>query len=89
MISASDKDTIVRIARKYKVRRVMLFGSSQQGSETARDIDIAVDGVDAPIFFDFYRDLILCLSKPVDVIDLSDNTRFARLVEAKGTLIYG
>jgi predicted nucleotidyltransferase len=89
MIATSDRDAIVRIARKYKVRRVILFGSSQHESETARDIDIAVDGVDASVFFDFYRDLIFCLSKPVDVIDLSENTRFTRLVEAKGNLIYG
>jgi predicted nucleotidyltransferase len=89
MISDSDKNVIVRIARKYNVRRVLLFGSSRKNPDTARDIDIAVDGVDASIFFDFYRDLIFDLSKPVDVVDLSENTRFTRMVAETGILIYG
>jgi predicted nucleotidyltransferase len=89
MISDSDKNIIVNIARKYNVRRIFLFGSSQKNPDDARDIDLAVEGIDASIFFDFYRDLIFGLSKPVDVVDLSENTRFTRLVAEKGSLIYG
>ena len=79
----------MKIARKYNARRVLLFGSSQKEPDSARDIDIAVDGIEASIFFDFYRDLIFGLSKPVDVVDLSEDTRFTRLIAEKGSLIYG
>lgn len=89
MISDADRNVIKRIAHKYNVKRVLLFGSSQKNPDEARDIDIAVEGIEASVFFDFYRDLIFGLSKPVDVVDLSENTRFTRLVEAKGSLIYG
>jgi predicted nucleotidyltransferase len=89
MISDSDKNVITKIARKYNVRRVLLFGSSQKNPDTSRDIDIAVEGVGASMFFDFYRDLIFDLSKPVDLVDLSENTRFTRMVAETGSLIYG
>jgi uncharacterized protein len=89
MISDADKNVITQIARKYKAARVLLFGSSRNSPDEARDIDLAVEGVEAALFFDFYRDLIFGLSKPVDVVDLSENTRFTRLVASNGIPIYG
>jgi predicted nucleotidyltransferase len=89
MISNIDKDSIITIARKYKVSRVLLFGSSASSDKEGNDIDLAVDGISSLNFFSFYRDLIFKLTKPVDVIVLSDSTKFHRMIEAEGIPIYG
>ncbi len=89
MISEHDKATIVDIARRYDAREVLLFGSSADPSREANDIDLAVEGVAPERFFSFYGDLLFGLSKPVDVIDLSNNTKFNRLVYREGIRLYG
>jgi predicted nucleotidyltransferase len=84
MISEADKEKIRDIARKYNARRVLLFGSSLSPDKESRDIDIAVEGILAKDFFRFYGDLMLTLSKPVDVIDLSVKSKFHQLVQEEG-----
>ncbi|HUW20700.1 MAG TPA: hypothetical protein VMW16_15490 [Sedimentisphaerales bacterium] len=77
------------IARRYGVKRVLLFGSGAAPEGEANDIDLAVEGIVPEEFFNFYGDLIFGLSKPVDLIDLSDNTKFSRLVSREGIPLYG
>ncbi|GAI09317.1 unnamed protein product [marine sediment metagenome] len=89
MISEQDRATIVDIARRYGVRGVLLFGSSADPSREANDIDLAVEGIVPEEFFSFYGDLLFGLSKPVDLIDLSNNTKFNRLVYRDGIRLYG
>jgi predicted nucleotidyltransferase len=89
MISEQDKATIVDIARRYGVRGVLLFGSSADPKREADDIDLAVEGIVPEKFFSFYGDLIFGLSKPVDLIDLSSDTKFNRLVYREGIRLYG
>ena len=89
MISEQDKATIVDIARRYNVRRVLLFGSSADPNREANDIDLAIEGIVPEKFFSFYGDLLFSLSKPVDLIDLSNNTKFNRLVYREGIRLYG
>jgi predicted nucleotidyltransferase len=89
MISEQDKATIVDIARRYGVREVLLFGSSADPNRDANDIDLAVEGIAAEEFFSFYGELLFALSKPVDVIDLSNDTKFNRLVYREGIRLYG
>ncbi|GAF69103.1 unnamed protein product [marine sediment metagenome] len=89
MISEQDKATIVDIARRYDVRGVLLFGSSADPKREANDIDLAVEGIVPERFFGFYGDLLFDLSKPVDLIDLSNNTKFNRLVYREGVRLYG
>ena len=40
MISELDKQTIVKIAKKYKATCVLLFGSSLRKGAIAKDIDL-------------------------------------------------
>jgi len=54
-----------------------------------RDQNIAVEGINPRDFFDYYGDLLLKLSKSVDVIDLSEVSKFATLVKKGGVTIYG
>ena len=89
MISDSDKQIITDLASRYEVERIFLFGSSASDREEARDIDLGVEGIPAKSFFEFYGRLLFAVSKPVDVIDLSRDTKFARLVRDEGIPIYG
>ena len=89
MISAEDRDSISKIAERYDVGRLLLFGSSIDPSRHARDIDLAVEGLAPEEFFRFYGDLLFGVSMPVDLIDLSEDTKFNRLVRDEGFLLYG
>ena len=51
MISEKDKRIILDIARKYKVKRVVLFGSGAGFTTENRDIDLAVEGLPDKDFF--------------------------------------
>jgi hypothetical protein len=67
---------------------MILFGSSLHSPQTARDIDLGVDGVRARDFFCLYRDLYSRLPKPVDLIDLSERSLFADMIRSEGAVIY-
>ncbi|MFH1360685.1 MAG: hypothetical protein ABIJ41_06570 [Candidatus Omnitrophota bacterium] len=90
MISEKDKQAIAAIADKYNVKRILLFGSyAALPEENARDIDLAVEGIQAKDFFKFYGDLLFKLKKSVDLIDLSSDCKFNSLVREEGIPIYG
>lgn len=84
MITEKDKNTIREISKKYHATRVILFGSSIDVGKESRDIDIAVEGIEPKDFFKYYGDLLLNISKPVDVIDLSGTSKFVKLVLQEG-----
>jgi predicted nucleotidyltransferase len=89
MISETEKRTIRKIAEKYSVKRVLLFGSSLAPGKEGRDIDLAVEGIAPQDFFEFYGDLLLKLSKPVDVVDLSGTSKFIKMIKLEGIPLYG
>ena len=88
MISENDKIKILKYAKKYKLTKVILFGSSKERTD-ANDIDIGVKGIAPKLFFDFCWELYRDLSKPVDVVDLSKDSLFNKLVEQDGLVLYG
>jgi len=88
MITEKDKRIIERIARKYHASRVLLFGSSVNENVDSQDIDIAVEGVADADFFAFYGELLCKLSKPVDIIDLSRNSKFVEVILQEGVPFY-
>ena len=89
MITEHEKDIILRCAQKYTASSILLFGSSSEGEEQANDIDLGVKGIDKRVFFKFYAELVKHLSKPVDLIDLSQKSLFNSIVEETGVKIYG
>ncbi len=89
MINTQDKSKIIEIAKKYGISRVLLFGSSIDESGESNDIDIAVEGLQASQFFKFYGELILNLSRPVDVVDLNARTKLNDIIFAEGLQLYG
>ena len=84
MIAEADRKTITEIAREYKVGKVVLFGSSLREGREPNDIDLGVKGIEPRLFFRFYGELLMRLSKPVDVVDLAYRSRFTELVERDG-----
>lgn len=89
MITEKDKDMILQCAEKYNVSSIILFGSSIRKDREFIDIDIGVKGIEPRLFFKFYAELFKSLSKPVDLIDLSEKSLFNDLVEENGVKIYG
>lgn len=88
VITEYEKKQIQVCAQKYGARLVVLFGSSVDRDD-GRDIDLAVDGVEPGVFFEFYGDLIKRLSRPVDLVDLTADSAFGRLILETGVKLYG
>lgn len=88
MISEREKAIIIECAKKYGVSSVFLFGSALDKSEH-NDIDIAVKGIKPELFFKFFGELLTNLSKPVDLIDLSEKSLLNQIIEEKGVKIFG
>ncbi|MCK4353013.1 hypothetical protein KAW65_06350 [candidate division WOR-3 bacterium] len=88
MLSERDKGIIIQCAKKYDVSSIYLFGSSVE-REDANDIDIGIKGIEPAHFFEFYGELLLSLSKRIDIIDLSKENSFSKLIEKEGIKLYG
>ncbi|MEW6618220.1 MAG: hypothetical protein AB1422_02525 [bacterium] len=89
MITEKDKEIILQCAKKYNVSSIILFGSSIKKDYESNDIDIGVKGIEPRLFFKFYAELFKYLSKPVDLVDLSQKSLFNNLVEEMGVRVYG
>jgi predicted nucleotidyltransferase len=89
MITKKDRDTIAEVAREYGAAKVVLFGSSMAEDREPNDIDLGVKGIEPRLFFRFYGELLMRLSKPVDLIDLAHRSLFTELVERDGVVLYG
>lgn len=89
MIDEADKHIIRQIAGKYCARRVLLFGSNTIPGKMGHDIDLAVEGVLEKDFFAFYGELICALSKPVDLVDLSEKSLFSEIIQREGIPLHG
>lgn len=89
MLTEKDKGIILELARSYGVGKVYVFGSAADPQREGRDIDLGVAGIEPRRFFAFYGDLLLRLSKPVDLVDVSKETRFNSIVRREGVALYG
>lgn len=88
MISSTLQHVVRSAAEDFDVEAVWLFGSAVEDDASARDIDLAVEGLPQERFFDFYKRLYFELPKPVDLVDLSQNPPIAAIIRAKGVRIY-
>ena len=75
-------------AREFGVKTVWLFGSALEDESTARDIDLAVEGIDRRAFFRFYAKLDSAFEKPVDLVDLDQGPPIGHIVRARGVRVY-
>jgi len=89
MINKKDEEIIITFAKKFDVKEIYLFGSSLDQEHEAKDIDLAVRGIAPDLFFDFYGKLLRRLSKPLDIINLSNPSRLTKFIEAQAVKIHG
>ena len=85
MAFSSEQFTIITtLARGYGATRLLLFGSALDTPETARDIDLACDGVTGWKLYELAARLEQELNMPLDLVPLSPPTRFTQLIERHG-----
>jgi len=89
MVSQNDIETIKRVSGKYNAHKVVLFGSSLDPQRQAYDIDLGVEGVASKDYYRYCGELMMSLSQPVDIVDLSVPCKFIDLVLEKGVVLYG
>ena len=87
MISKTEKETILRIAKNYSLQHLYLFGSATLEQNSYNDIDLAVEGLNSSDFFSFYGDLLFSLSLPVDLIDLDNKSSFTKIIQQDGLIL--
>lgn len=80
---------IIDISKDFGADRVLLFGSCLEDVAQARDIDIAVSGVPARKFFEYYAEVTTAVKENVDIIDLDDVKPYFRdCINREGKVLY-
>ncbi|MDP6040927.1 MAG: nucleotidyltransferase domain-containing protein [Candidatus Latescibacteria bacterium] len=70
-----------------RCREVFIFGSATKGTLTdSSDIDLAVSGLPPKVFFRTMGQVEDILRRPVDLIDLDEQTPFTRYLKEEGEL---
>ena len=88
MISQKDKRTICAAARRYKAKKVILFGSATRSGGKGHDIDLAVEGIKPKDFVMFYADVLFGVKKYIDLVDLTPQSKFNHFVRQEGVVIF-
>ena len=85
------KRAIERAAAALKAagaREVYLFGSMAQGKmRPGSDVDLAVSGLPARVFFPAMAEACDALGRQIDLIDLDDNSPFAQYLKEHEKLV--
>ena len=88
MLTRSQLDKVILLARSYGADRLILFGSALHCPEKAQDIDIACDGVSGWKLYELAAKIEEELNMPLDLIPLSPPSRFTKHIERKGRVLY-
>ncbi|MBN1419394.1 MAG: nucleotidyltransferase domain-containing protein [Planctomycetes bacterium] len=87
-VSQVDIRRCAEIAAGFGVTRLVIFGSAASSPETARDLDLACDGIDGWRLFELGARLEEALPVGVDLVPLQPETRFTRYILRKGRVLY-
>ncbi len=89
MINLSQKQLqqIISLAKNYGVTRLILFGRALTAPAQARDLDLALDGVVGWKLYQLGAQLEEDLGLPLDLIPLTPQTPFTRLIEQRGQVL--
>jgi predicted nucleotidyltransferase len=74
-------ETVKRLAREYGATRLVVFGSAADDPETARDLDVAIDGVPGWDIWELGGRIEREVDIPVDVIPLDPSPFTDRIQE--------
>lgn len=83
-----DLERAVQIAREFGAKRLMVFGSYLKNPETARDLDLAVEGVQGWKLYELAARLEEALHVALDLVSLDKPTPLTQQIEAKGRVLY-
>lgn len=75
-------------ARDFGARRLILFGSALESPDTARDVDLACEGVEGWDVLRLGARLEEELGVNVDLVPMSPDDRFSQHVARRGRVIY-
>ena len=87
-VTERDIETAKAIARAYGARRLVLFGRAKDDPSRARDLDLAVGGVEGWRIWELAAEMEEALSIPLDLVPLEPKTRFTRLIEERGEVLF-
>jgi len=86
-----EKETLhaaAELLRSLGASQVFLFGSAAKGElRPSSDVDLAVRGLPAEVFFAAVSKVSHILGRPVDLVDLDDETPKVRYLLASGDLV--
>lgn len=84
---------IKAVCKKYKVKRLYLFGSAVDDIKTANDYDLALAGYRGKKFFKIAANLERPLDKESDLLDYDYykkiNNPLYQIIDRDGVIIYG
>ena len=86
-VDQSKIQKIVDLAKTYGATRLILFGSMAKTPLTARDIDIACDGVPGWKLYEMAARIEDELEIPLDIVALSPATRITMKIEKEGKVL--
>ena len=77
------------IFRKFKINKVILFGSAVENRMSTRsDVDILVDPLSAKDFFRFHGQLEERLNLTVDLHTMNEDKKFIEKIIKRGEVVY-
>jgi hypothetical protein len=87
ILTEEHYNRMVELAREYGARKLILFGSTLDDPENARDIDLATD-IPGWNIFTFGARIENEFNILVDVIPLTPSNPFTQSIEQNGKILY-
>ena len=88
MVTPDQISRCIQIARKYRVRTLVLFGSAFNSPEIARDIDLIAAGVTGIDFTSMGVEMEDAVGMQVDLVPMEPRTRFVEYNIKNGKQLY-
>lgn len=83
----TDIEKAIEILKDAGCKEIYIFGSLASGTYNENsDIDLAVKGCSPEMYFSLLGQLLITLSRPVDLINLDRDDTFSRYIEKEGEL---
>jgi predicted nucleotidyltransferase len=90
-MTSQERAAVARAARLFRdlgASQVFMFGSAVKGQlRPDSDIDMAVSGLPPRLYFSAVNQASDIIGRPVDLLDLDDDTPVVRYLRASGDLV--
>ena len=87
-IAHVNLDKAIEVAKEFGASRLVVFGSYVTDPASAKDLDLAVSGINDWTFFELAARLEEALRVPLDLISLDQDSPLTRQAEAHGKVLY-